>query len=181
MDQISDRSDSMRFANDLLNLNGGYIVLGVETDAANEAILPPRGLGSLNPEQLQKEILLENAILSKKAGDFKEAHALLSRLYPSMMDDPKVVHELAQTKLRDCPVAWRAAPRSRGRESQRNREDRALGRRLNEEGVELLHRAIQLASDRCAKPGVTRTWHEHWTHFGNLQMKSRRRTLMRYR
>ena len=43
------------FANDLLNLNGGYIVLGVEEDAGRP-ILPPRGLDDLDLDKLQKEV-----------------------------------------------------------------------------------------------------------------------------
>lgn len=39
------------FANDLQNLNGGYILLGVEEDEGGKAKLPPRGL---TPEQAEK-------------------------------------------------------------------------------------------------------------------------------
>ena len=45
------------FANDLLNLNGGYVILGVETDGRGNPVLPPRGLGEANPDRLQREIL----------------------------------------------------------------------------------------------------------------------------
>lgn len=44
------------FANDLLNLNGGYIVIGIETDDAGEPILPPRGLDNVDMDRLQREI-----------------------------------------------------------------------------------------------------------------------------
>ncbi len=43
------------FANDLLNLGGGYVVLGVE-ESGGRAVLPPRGLGAMNLERIQKEI-----------------------------------------------------------------------------------------------------------------------------
>jgi ATP-dependent DNA helicase RecG len=43
------------FANDLLNLNGGYIVLGLE-EHQGMPILPPRGLGGINLERVQNEI-----------------------------------------------------------------------------------------------------------------------------
>ncbi|MBL8177774.1 MAG: ATP-binding protein [Bryobacterales bacterium] len=42
------------FANDLLNLNGGYLILGIE-DAAGRPVLPPRGLSG-DLEAVQKEI-----------------------------------------------------------------------------------------------------------------------------
>ena len=44
------------FANDLLNHNGGYVVLGVE-DAGGTAVLPPKGLAPDSIEQVSKEIL----------------------------------------------------------------------------------------------------------------------------
>lgn len=45
------------FANDLLNLNGGYVILGVETDDRGNPVLPPRGLGDTDRDLLQREIL----------------------------------------------------------------------------------------------------------------------------
>lgn len=44
------------FANDLLNQNGGYIVLGVEQDEHGNPMLPPRGLEGLDLDQVQREI-----------------------------------------------------------------------------------------------------------------------------
>lgn len=45
------------FANDILNLNGGYIILGVETEIdTGKPILPPRGLNGLNLDKIQQEI-----------------------------------------------------------------------------------------------------------------------------
>ena len=45
------------FANDLLNLNGGYVILGVETDDRGNPVLPPRGLEAANLDRIQREIL----------------------------------------------------------------------------------------------------------------------------
>ena len=44
------------FANDLLNLNGGYVILGIDTDDRGHPILPPRGLDHLDLDQIQREI-----------------------------------------------------------------------------------------------------------------------------
>jgi predicted HTH transcriptional regulator len=44
------------FANDLLNHNGGYVILGVE-DLGGSAALPPKGLPPESIEQVSKEIL----------------------------------------------------------------------------------------------------------------------------
>ena len=44
------------FANDLQNLNGGYIVLGIETDQNGNPVLPPRGLEDINIDKLQVEL-----------------------------------------------------------------------------------------------------------------------------
>ena len=43
------------FGNDLHNLNGGYIVVGIAEDKG-KAILPPEGLEGLNLDEVQKEI-----------------------------------------------------------------------------------------------------------------------------
>jgi hypothetical protein len=44
------------FANDLLDHDGGYVILGVE-DAGGSATLPPKGLPPESIEQVSKEIL----------------------------------------------------------------------------------------------------------------------------
>lgn len=44
------------FANDLLNHNGGYVIVGVE-DVGGSAVLPPKGLPPNSIEQVSKEIL----------------------------------------------------------------------------------------------------------------------------
>ena len=43
------------FANDLLNLNGGSILLGIEEEGGRP-VLPPRGLDDLDIDRIQKEI-----------------------------------------------------------------------------------------------------------------------------
>jgi ATP-dependent DNA helicase RecG len=43
------------FANDFQNLNGGYILIGIE-DKEGKPILPPHGLDGLNLDRIQKEI-----------------------------------------------------------------------------------------------------------------------------
>ena len=44
------------FANDLLNLNGGYVIIGIETDENGQPILPPRGLEDADLDAIQREI-----------------------------------------------------------------------------------------------------------------------------
>ena len=44
------------FANDLLNLNGGYIILGIDTDEQSRPIMPPHGLDEHDVDLLQREI-----------------------------------------------------------------------------------------------------------------------------
>ena len=44
------------FANDLLNLNGGYVVIGIDTDEIGQPILPPRGLEDADLDRIQREI-----------------------------------------------------------------------------------------------------------------------------
>jgi len=41
------------FANDILNMNGGYLVLGVE-EKEGKPILPPRGLDDLDLDEIQR-------------------------------------------------------------------------------------------------------------------------------
>lgn len=43
------------FANDFYNLNGGYIILGIE-DINGQAVLPPHGLDDQNLDKIQKQI-----------------------------------------------------------------------------------------------------------------------------
>ena len=83
--------------------------------------------------------LLEAAILSKRARDYREAHRLFDSIYPRANDDPKVVQKFAQTKL-----ALARALRPFGR-------DLATKKTLNRQAVELLRRAIPLTDDPTRK------------------------------
>jgi len=77
---------------------------------------------------------LEVAILSKKAKDFKGAHHLFAEAYSLNPDDPKLLHEYAQTKIQ--------LGRKENIETRKN---------LNQEALELLRRAIQLTEDNVRK------------------------------
>lgn len=79
--------------------------------------------------------LLEAAILSKRARNYRRAHRIFEELYTRAEDDPKVVQEFAQTKL-----ALARALRPYGR-------DLATKKRLNQQAAELLRRAIPLTDD----------------------------------
>ena len=83
--------------------------------------------------------LLEAAILSKRARDYREAHRLFEGIYPRANDDPKVAQEFAQTKL-----ALARALRPFGRDLDTRKE-------LNRQAVELLRRAIPLTDDPTRK------------------------------
>ena len=77
---------------------------------------------------------LEMALLLKRSGRLKDAHKLFAEHYRELENDPKAVHEFAQTKTR-------LAQQIRAR----NDPERQAKRRLNEETRDLLRRAIQLA------------------------------------
>lgn len=47
------------FSNDLLNLNGGYIILGIKTDDTGNPVLPPEGLDNYDRDKIQREIVGE--------------------------------------------------------------------------------------------------------------------------
>lgn len=74
------------------------------------------------------------AILRKRTGDYRGAHHLFAEVYAANPDDPKIVHEFAQTKL----------GLAMGLSSER---DAHIKTRLNREAAELLRRAIQLSED----------------------------------
>jgi ATP-dependent DNA helicase RecG len=70
----------------------------------------------------------ELAILRKRAGDLQEAHRLFRQAFEGNKDDPRFVHEFAQTKAR-------LAGQTR---------DRVERKRLNQEAEALLKRVLQL-------------------------------------
>ncbi|KKM12096.1 hypothetical protein SY88_05010, partial [Clostridiales bacterium PH28_bin88] len=90
-------------------------------------------LGRILPSRSINDTV-EAAILRKRAGDFKGAHHLFAEAYSVNPDDPKIVHEFAQTKSGLARGLWR-------------REDIETKKRLNREAAELLRRAIQLADN----------------------------------
>jgi ATP-dependent DNA helicase RecG len=93
-----------------------------------------RRILSLIPSATSHRDIVEAAVLRKRAADYEEAHRLFAQVYPDLRDDPKVVQEFAQTKL--------ALARQ-----LRGPKDSAIKKRLNQDAVELLHRAIQLSTD----------------------------------
>jgi ATP-dependent DNA helicase RecG len=110
-----------------------YLVLAKALLDRKEMVEARKVLAMIPPASSYADIV-EAAVLRKRAGDYQEAHRLFTQVYPHLMDDPKVVQELAQTKL------------SLARQLYGQRE-LATKKRLNQEAVELLHRAIQLATD----------------------------------
>jgi len=78
---------------------------------------------------------VEAAILKKRSADYQGAHQLLAEAYSLNPDDPKILQEYAQTKLRIAAAS----------------RNRALKKRLDKEAAELLRRAIQLSTE----PGRT--------------------------
>lgn len=89
------------------------------------------------PSPPQIDELVELAILHKRAERLNEAHKIFAYNYDLIKDDPKALHEYAQTKMKLA-----ASPQTR-------RYD--IRKRLNREAVELLRRAIQLTDDHVRK------------------------------
>jgi ATP-dependent DNA helicase RecG len=86
------------------------------------------------PKSRSIDDTVEAAILMKRARDFIGAHHLFSEAYAINPDDPKIIHEFAQTKIN----------LARDLVKQRDIETK---KKLNKEAVELLRRAIQLTDD----------------------------------
>jgi len=84
----------------------------------------------------------EKAILLKKTGNLEEAHKLFSEAYSLEPDNPELVLDLAQTKLR---LASRI--RNRRGYSKKTSHLRTVYKRLNKEASELLRKSIQLKED----------------------------------
>jgi ATP-dependent DNA helicase RecG len=77
---------------------------------------------------------VEAAILKKKAKDFQGAHILLEKAYSIAPDNPKILHEFAQTKIKLAGTI-------------QGKNDFKIKKRLHLEAVELLRKAIQLADN----------------------------------
>ena len=87
------------------------------------------------PTTNQPTDLIELAVLNKRSGRLEEAHRIFASNFEMIRDNPKAVHEFAQTKMK---IAGQTQEPTRSR--------------LNREAAELLRRAIQLSEDstRCA-------------------------------
>jgi ATP-dependent DNA helicase RecG len=83
------------------------------------------------PSPLQVNDVTERAILFKRMWKYRDAHTLFQKNYNLIKDDPKAVHEFAQTKM----------------SLARQTKDNYPKRQLNREAAELLRRAIQLSDD----------------------------------
>ena len=79
--------------------------------------------------------LIELAVLYKRMRRFQDAHKIFADNYERIKDDPKAIHEYAQTKIK-------LASRIPGVKSKVTKIY------LNREAVELLRRVIQLSNDR---------------------------------
>jgi ATP-dependent DNA helicase RecG len=85
------------------------------------------------PSPTRAEDLVELAVLYKRSGQLEDAHSVFSTNYDLVKDDPKAVHEFAQTKLKLA--------------DQLRSKDATTKRRLTRDAVELLRRTIQLSDD----------------------------------
>jgi ATP-dependent DNA helicase RecG len=77
--------------------------------------------------------LVEAALLRKRSEDYEEAHQLFSQAISLRRDDPKVLHEFAQTKIK-----LTSRP-------PRNEKERQVRQRLTREAEELLRTALQIS------------------------------------
>lgn len=75
--------------------------------------------------------ILDLALLNKRARRFKEAHRTFLSHYDLIKDEPKAIHEFAQTKMKLASSS----------------KERFTKQRLNREAIELLRRCIQLSDD----------------------------------
>lgn len=85
------------------------------------------------PSPTRVDDLIELAVLYKRSGKLEDAHSVFSTNYDLIKDNPKAVHEFAQTKLRLA--------------ASLTKKDIATKQRLNKDAVELLRRAIQLSDN----------------------------------
>jgi ATP-dependent DNA helicase RecG len=78
---------------------------------------------------------IERAILHKRSGDFKGAHNIFSSIESSIQNDPKALHEYAQTKNRiAASLKGPTAPTTR--------------KNLNREAAAILRRVVALSADQ---------------------------------
>jgi ATP-dependent DNA helicase RecG len=80
----------------------------------------------------------EAAILKKRAGDLEGAHRLFAEAYAINPNDPQIIQEFAQTKIRLAKNLY-------------GRRDSSVKKRLSREAAELLRKAIHLSDDQVRK------------------------------
>ena len=85
----------------------------------------------------------EAAVLKKRTGDFEGAHRQFATAFAIDPNDPKILQEFAQTKIGLCKKLQR--------ENRRGNNNFATRKKLTEEAVELLRKAIQLSDDSVRK------------------------------
>lgn len=96
------------------------------------------------PSPIESDDVIELALLHKRANRYQQAHRLFEDNFDVIKDNPKAVHEYAQTKMR---IASNSTGETRTR--------------LNREASELLRRAIQLSDDQ-----VRTAW--CWSHLAQV-------------
>jgi len=128
-DEMLDQPDPFEQQIALRAMARAYLDAG-KTEKATALLrrLPERGTAS---------DIVDVAILHKRAGDYQEAHRLFSSVASDIQDDPKALHEFAQTKMR---LAARAAAGRYG--------NRVVRQSLNRQAAEILRRVISLSTDR---------------------------------
>jgi ATP-dependent DNA helicase RecG len=105
----------------------------LDRDAADEA----RALLDHVPSPSSAAAVVELAILHKRSNQIERAHQLFSTVAENLIDDPKALHEYAQTKIKLAQAVRVRQP-----------ADQETKRRLNREAVELLRRVLSLAPDQ---------------------------------
>ena len=85
------------------------------------------------PSPTRVDDLVELAVLYKRSGRLQDAHTVFASNYDLIKDNPKAVHEYAQTKQRLA--------------ASLSNKDMPTKQRLTKDAVELLRRAIQLSND----------------------------------
>jgi len=84
---------------------------------------------------------VELAILYKRSKEYEKAHHLFSVVQNDIQNDPKALHEYAQTKMR-------LTGKSRSNAKRRSKAPgRDVRRKLNLEAAEILRSVISLAAD----------------------------------
>ncbi len=93
-------------------------------------------LNSLPAHPESYENIVSEAILRRRTRNNRQAHKLFEKAYALNPDDPKLLHEFAQTKM-DIARNWRL--------------NKDIRRKLTREAIELFRQVIQLTDDRIRK------------------------------